>query len=76
MNNLDIIITGLQPWHSNIGGNSKNIAEEFSKTNRVIFINPPLDRKTKYLNNETKENNGLIKLKNNLWVYKIGRAHV
>ena len=69
MNNLDIIITGLQPWHSNIGGNSKNIAEEFSKTNRVIFINPPLDRKTKYLNNETKENNGLIKLKNNLWVY-------
>ena len=69
MNNLDIIITGLQPWNSNIGGNSKNIAIEFAKNNRVLFVNPPIDRKTKYLNNDTSNTEGLVKINENLWTF-------
>jgi glycosyltransferase involved in cell wall biosynthesis len=42
--NQDIIITGLQPWNSEIGSNCINIALEFSKNNRVLYVNFPLDR--------------------------------
>ncbi len=69
MNNLDIIITGLQPWDSDIGGNSKNIALEFSKTNRVLFVNPPLDRKSKYMNKSSNDQESIIKLNDNLWTF-------
>jgi len=43
----DIIIVGLQPWDTEIGSNCKNIALEFSKFNRVLYVNSPLDRITK-----------------------------
>ncbi len=42
----DIIIVGLQPWDIAIGSNCKNIAIELSKHNRVLYVNPPLDRIT------------------------------
>ncbi len=42
----DIVIVGLQPWYTPIGSNCKNIALEFSKHNRVLYVNAPLDRKT------------------------------
>ena len=42
----DIVIVGLQPWDTEIGSNCKNIALEFSKNNRVLYINSPLDRIT------------------------------
>lgn len=38
----DIIVMGLQPWDIEIGSNCKNIAMEFAKNNRVLYINPPL----------------------------------
>ena len=42
----DIIIVGIQPWDIEIGSNCKNIAHEFSKHNRVLYVNPPTDRIT------------------------------
>ena len=42
--NKDIIIVGLQPWDIEIGSNCKNIALEFAKHNRVLYVNAPLDR--------------------------------
>jgi len=43
----DIIVIGIQPWDIEIGSNCKNIAEEMSKYNRVLYVNSPLDRNTK-----------------------------
>ncbi|MDB5119529.1 MAG: glycosyltransferase family 1 protein [Sphingobacteriales bacterium] len=48
MENRDIIIVGQQAWDTEIGSNCKNIAIEFSKKNRVLYVNPPLDRISKY----------------------------
>jgi glycosyltransferase involved in cell wall biosynthesis len=42
----DIVIVGIQPWDIEIGSNCKNIALEFSKNNRVLYINSPTDRMT------------------------------
>ena len=42
--NRDIIIVGLQAWDIEIGSNCKNIAVEFAKHNRVLYVNAPLDR--------------------------------
>lgn len=44
----DIIIVGQQAWDVEIGSNCKNIALELSKHNRVLYVNPPLDRITKF----------------------------
>ena len=48
LKNQDIIIVGIQPWDTKIGSNCKNIALEFAKNNRVLYVNYPLDRKTKF----------------------------
>ena len=42
----DIIVVGQQPWDTQIGSNCKDIALEFSKNNRVLYVNSPLDRNT------------------------------
>lgn len=76
--NNDIIIIGQQPWDTEIGSNCKNIALELSKTNRVLYVNSPLDRISlirgrkdskvqKRLNVIRKRETGLIKLNDNLW---------
>lgn len=43
----NFIIIGIQPWDISIGSNCKNIAEEISKHNKVLFVNLPLDRITR-----------------------------
>ena len=43
MKNKNIIIVGLQDWDTTIGSNCKNIALEFAKNNRVLYVNYPLD---------------------------------
>jgi len=48
IHNRDIIIIGIQPWDIEIGSNCKNIAEEFAKNNRVLYVNSPLDRISMY----------------------------
>ncbi len=42
----DFIIVGQQPWDNPIGSNCIDIAEEISRKNRVLYINPPVDRIT------------------------------
>lgn len=42
----DIVIIGLQQWHTSIGSNCKSIAREFARHNRVLYVNSPLDRRT------------------------------
>lgn len=48
LQDADIVITGQQAWDVEIGSNCKNIALEFSKHNRVLYVNSPLDRITLY----------------------------
>ncbi|MEO1051433.1 MAG: glycosyltransferase [Bacteroidota bacterium] len=40
----DIIVTGLQPWDTEIGSNCKDIALELSRHNRILYVNYPMDR--------------------------------
>lgn len=42
--NRDIVVIGIQPWDVEIGSNCKNIAVEFAKHNRVLYVNSPLER--------------------------------
>jgi teichuronic acid biosynthesis glycosyltransferase TuaH len=46
LENADIVVVGLQPWDISIGSNCRNIALELSRNNRVLYVNPPLDRST------------------------------
>jgi len=45
--NRDIIAFGLPPWDSNIATTLNYTAIEMSKHNRVLFVNPPLNRFTR-----------------------------
>lgn len=68
--NQDIIITSLQSWDIEIGSNCKNIAVEFSKNNRVLYVNPPMDRLSVLRKkNNKKASAELREIKENLWVY-------
>ncbi len=42
--NRDFIVFGLQPWDLNIASTCKYTALEMSANNRVLFVNPPLQR--------------------------------
>lgn len=52
MKNRDFIITSLQPWDIEIGSTIKNTALEISKTNRVLYINTPMDYSTCFRGNK------------------------
>ncbi|MNK13365.1 putative teichuronic acid biosynthesis glycosyltransferase TuaH [compost metagenome] len=78
--NRDIIVVGQQPWDTPIGSNCKDIAIEFSKHNRVLYINAPLDRRTKFQQADTEgvkkrvrvikgEEDGLEEIAPNFWVF-------
>lgn len=55
--NRDFIIHGLQSIDSPIGSNCVNLAHEIAKNNRVLYVNYPLDRLTKF----KSKNDPLIK---------------
>jgi glycosyltransferase involved in cell wall biosynthesis len=74
----DIIVTGIQPWDIEIGSNCKNIALEFARHNRVLYVNSPLDRMTLKRNKDQPQvkkrvemirqgTGNLIMLEENLW---------
>lgn len=74
----DIIVVGQQPWDVSIGSNCKNIALEWSKYNRVLYVNSPLDRISKYRGKADPKiakrisvvdgsDEGLVPIKENLW---------
>ncbi|MGZ3873881.1 MAG: glycosyltransferase [Mucilaginibacter sp.] len=76
--NRDIVIVGQQPWDIEIGSNNKNIALEFSKHNRVLYVNPPLDRVSmlrhgdepavkKRIDIIKNKSRGLVEIQQNLW---------
>lgn len=58
----DIIVHGLQSLDSPIGSNCINIAYEFSKNNRVLYVNYPIDRLTLIRH----KNNPLIQKRRNI----------
>ena len=51
----NIIVVGIQPWDIEIGSNCKNIAAEFAKHNKVLYVNSPLDRISKYKERHTEK---------------------
>ena len=74
----DIIVIGIQAWDIEIGSNCKNIALEFAKHNRVLYVNPPMVRSTMHKDKDKKSilkriqiRKGLApdleKIGNNLW---------
>ncbi len=76
----DIIVTGQQPWDTKIGSNCKNLAVEFSKLNRVLYVNSPLDRGTLWRQRNTPEvrkrldiiqgkRPALEQINENMWTY-------
>ena len=80
LTNCDIIMVGQQPWDVEIGSNNKNIAAQFSKNNRVLYVNSAISRSTaikhksapevaKRLNVINHKEYGLVEIQPNLWVY-------
>ena len=74
----DIVVVGIQAWDIEIGSNCKNIATEFAKHNRVLYVNPPLDRASlkreknteeiqKRIKIKNGEENNLVQIEDNLW---------
>ncbi|QJX45947.1 glycosyltransferase [Hymenobacter taeanensis] len=83
MNDQNIIIISQQPWDTTIGMNSRNMAKEFSQTNRVLFINLPLDLNTllhSYQQPEVQKRLRVVlgqaeameQVEPNIWVYNTG----
>lgn len=56
MRNKDIIIVSLQSWDTEIGSNCINIAKEFCKNNRVLYVNRAFDRNS-FIKNLFKRHN-------------------
>jgi glycosyltransferase involved in cell wall biosynthesis len=46
MKGRDFVITGLQSWDIPIGSNAIDLAWEFARNNRVLYVNTPLDHMT------------------------------
>jgi teichuronic acid biosynthesis glycosyltransferase TuaH len=76
----DIIVIGIQPWYFEIGSNCKNIALEFAKNNRVLYVNMPVNRKTYYADLKgdglaehisiiKNKSNGIKLIQENLWQF-------
>jgi len=78
--NRDIVIIGLQQWYTPIGSNCKNIALQFARHNRVLYVNAPLDRRTilhqkddpnvvYHLKTIQKKEPAIVPVQENLWSY-------
>lgn len=78
--NRDIVIIGLQQWYTPIGSNCKNIALQFARNNRVLYVNSPLDRNTilrqkedpdiaYHLKTLEKKEPAIVPVGDNIWTY-------
>ena len=76
----DIIIVSSQQWYTDIGSTCKNVAHEFAKNNRVLYVNAPLDRRTilyskddanikKHLDIINNKSENLFEVEKNIWNY-------
>ena len=59
----DIIVFGIQAWDIEIGSNCKNIATEMAKNNRVLYVNPPMDRVSRFRERDTQKIKKRIQVK-------------
>ncbi len=77
--NRDIIVYGMQAWDFNIASTCKYTAIEMAQNNRVLFVNPPMQRSSalfhkndpdiqKRLRINIGEEDDLVQEGNNLWV--------
>jgi teichuronic acid biosynthesis glycosyltransferase TuaH len=65
---MDIVIIAPQHWNYEIGSNARNIAIEFAKQNRVIYVNPPDDWISVIKNKgKAREESGLKIVQHNIW---------
>ena len=62
----DIIVMGIQAWDIEIGSNCKNIAAQMAKHNRVLYVNPPMDRVSRYRERHTQKIKKRIAIKKGL----------
>ena len=62
----DIVIIGIQPWDISIGSNCKNIAMELSLHNRVLYVNPPVNRISFYKDKASEKMQKRIRVKKGL----------
>lgn len=75
MDNRDIIVVGIQSWDIKIGSNCKNIALEFAKKNRVLYVNSPISRMVALKDKDmVKQYKGgkdinIKEVSNNLWTF-------
>ncbi len=53
--NRDIIVYGLQAWDYNIASTCKYTAIEMSRHNRVLYVNPPLQRSSALLHKQDED---------------------
>ncbi|MFA5418908.1 MAG: glycosyltransferase [Bacteroidales bacterium] len=76
--NRDIIVVGLAALDSRIGSNVINLAHEFARNNRVLYVNYPIDRFTLWrekndpliqnrMNRMKNKEPNLVKLEDNFW---------
>jgi glycosyltransferase involved in cell wall biosynthesis len=59
----DIIVVGIQAWDVEIGSNCKNISVEMSRENRILYVNSPLDRISKFKERKSKKVKKRIRIK-------------
>lgn len=83
MKGQNIIMVCQQSWDLGIGSNAKNLAKEFARHNRVLYVNMPLDVSTLlrgYRRPEVRgklrvvlgQQAGLVPAEPDLWVYTPG----
>lgn len=79
LDGMDIVMIAQQDWSAELGSNCRNIAVEFAKCNRVLYVNPALDRITIFRSNRDPAVNfrrqviqgksvDLVEVQENLWV--------
>jgi teichuronic acid biosynthesis glycosyltransferase TuaH len=74
----DIVLFSFQSWDSEIGFNFKDMAFELARYNRVLFINRANDRasllpdKKEGISVENKQQEELIQVQENFWMFNTG----
>jgi glycosyltransferase involved in cell wall biosynthesis len=85
MKDFDIVVVSIQPWDIEIGSNCKNIALGMSVSNRVLYVNLPLERKSYLFDRRSKKvklrrsmqremQDGLVSVGDNLWTFYPGEV--
>lgn len=66
---MDVLIVAPQSWNFEIGSNARNIAIEFSKKDRVVYVNPPIDLITLIrCSGKRSIKTGIQQIGHNLWI--------